>query len=113
LLDYMLVTLADVVKKLLVYPERMKANLETSKGLIHSQAVLLALTKRGITREKAYELVQRNAMKTWSNSRTFKEFLLEDAAVMKVLTRLEVDELFDLNLHFRQVDAIFKKVGIK
>jgi adenylosuccinate lyase len=113
LLDYMLVTLADVVEKLLVYPERMKANLETSKGLIHSQAVLLALTKKGMRREKAYELVQRNAMKTWSNSRTFKEFLLEDSAVMKVLTRREVEDLFDLTVHLRHVDAIFKKVGIK
>ncbi len=113
LLDYMLITLADVVEKLLVHPERMKANLEMSKGLIHSQAVLLALTKKGLTREKAYELVQRNAMKTWSNSRTFKEFLLEDAAVMKVLTRREVDDLFDLTVHLRKVDAIFKKVGIK
>ena len=69
----------------------MKANLEASKGLIYSQAVLLALTKKGLTREKAYEFVQRNAMKTWADSKTFKEFLLEDAEVMKVLTRREVD----------------------
>jgi adenylosuccinate lyase len=113
LLDYMLVTLTDVVEKLLVYPERMKANLEASKGLIYSQAVLLALTKKGMTREKAYELVQRNAMKTWANARTFKEFLLDDAAVMKLLTRREVNDLFVLDTHLRQVDATFKKVGIK
>ena len=113
LLDYMLVTLGNVVEKLLVYPERMKANLEASKGLIYSQAVLLALTKKGLTREKAYELVQRNAMKTWANAKTFKEFLLEDAAVTKLLTRREVDELFDLAVHLRQVEATFKKVGIK
>lgn len=113
LLDYMLVTLTDVVEKLLVYPERMKANLEASKGLIYSQAVLLALTKKGMTREKAYELVQRNAMKTWSNAKTFKEFLLEDAAVMKVLTRPEVEALFNLKVHLRQVAATFRKVGIQ
>jgi len=113
LLDYMLVTLTDVVEKLLVYPERMKANLEASKGLIYSQAVLLALTKKGMTREKAYEAVQRNAMKTWANAKTFKEFILEDAAVMKLLTKREVDDLFDLEVHLRQVDATFKKVGIK
>jgi adenylosuccinate lyase len=113
LLDYMLVTLTDVVEKLLVYPERMKANLEASKGLIYSQAVLLALTKKGMTREEAYELVQRNAMKTWANAKTFKEFLLEDAAVMKLLTTHEVDSLFDLAVHLRHVDATFKKVGIK
>src|SRR5580658_5400692 len=70
LLDYMLVTLTDVVDKLLVYPQRMKANLESSKGLIYSQAVLLALTKKGMTREKAYALVQRNAMKRWTRSLT-------------------------------------------
>ena len=113
LLDYMLVTLTDVVDKLLVYPERMKANLEVSKGLIYSQAVLLALTKKGLSREKAYALVQRNAMKTWADSKTFKEFLLRDAEVMKHLTRREVEDLFDLQMHLRQVDSTFKKVGIK
>jgi adenylosuccinate lyase len=112
LLDYMLVTLTDVVDKLLVYPERMKANLEASKGLIYSQAVLLALTKKGLTREKAYELVQRNAMKTWAGAKTFREFLLEDAEVMKALTRREVNVLFDLGVHLRQVNNTFKKVGI-
>ena len=113
LLDYMLVTLTNVVDKLLVYPERMKANLEASKGLIYSQAVLLALTKKGMTREKAYELVQRNAMKTWADAKTFKEFLLEDADVTKTLTRREVNALFDLGVHLRQVSNTFKKVGIK
>jgi adenylosuccinate lyase len=113
LLDYMLVTLADVVEKLLVYPERMKANLEASKGLIYSQAVLLALTNKGLTREKAYALVQRNAMKTWADAKTFKEFLLQDAEVAEHLTRREVEALFDLAVHLRQVDNTFKKVGIK
>ena len=113
LLDYMLVTLTDVVEKLLVYPERMKANLEASKGLIYSQAVLLALTKKGLTREKAYDLVQRNAMKTWADSKTFKEFLLEDAEVMRYITKREVEDLFDLDAHLRHVGETFKKVGIK
>ncbi len=113
LLDYMLVTLTDVVDKLLVYPQRMKANLESSKGLIYSQAVLLALTRKGFTREKAYALVQRNAMKTWAGARPFKEFLLTDAEVMKALTRREVEALFDLHAHFREADNIFKKVGIE
>ena len=113
LLDYMLVKLAEGVAKLIVYPERMKANLEASKGLIYSQAVLLALTKNGMTREKAYAIVQRNAMKTWTDSKTFKEFLVEDAEVMKTLTRREVEALFDLDIHLSQVDNTFKKVGIK
>ncbi len=113
LLDYMLVTLTDVVDKLLVYPQRMKANLESSKGLIYSQAVLLALTRKGLTREKAYALVQRNAMKTWAGAKAFRDFLLLDADVMRHLTRGEVDKLFDLDVHLREVDNIFKKVGIK
>jgi len=113
LLDYMLVTLAKVVDQLLVYPKRMKANLKASKGLIYSQAVLLALTKKGMTRENAYEVVQRNARMAWTHAKTFREFLLEDAAVMKVLTRREVDDLFDLAVHLREVDNTFKKVGIK
>ena len=113
LLDYMLVTLTDVVDRLLVYPERMKANLESSKGLIYSQAVLLALTKKGLTRERAYALVQRNAMKTWADSKTFKEFLLEDADVLRHLTRREVEELFDLSRHFREIANTFKKVGLR
>ena len=113
LLDYMLATLTDVVDKLLVYPARMKANLEASKGLIHSQAVLLALTRKGFTRDKAYALVQRNAMKTWANTKTFKEVLVGDAEVMKVLSRREIDALFDLKVHLRQVAATFRKVGIQ
>jgi adenylosuccinate lyase len=113
LLDYMLAKLADIVDKLLVYPDRMKANLEASKGLIHSQAVLLALTKKGLTREKAYQIVQRNAMKTWENAKTFREFLLEDAEVLRYLTRREVEDLFDIAVHLRQVSTIFKKVGIR
>ena len=113
LLDYMLVTLADVVDRLLVYPERMKTNLESSKGLIYSQAVLLALTRKGLTREKAYAIVQRNAMKTWADSRTFKQFLLDDAEVLEHLTRREVEALFNLEIHLRQVNNTFRKVGIK
>ncbi|HTS19258.1 MAG TPA: adenylosuccinate lyase [Verrucomicrobiae bacterium] len=113
LLDYMLVTLTNVVDKLLVYPQRMNANLESSKGLIYSQAVLLALTRKGFTREKAYALVQRNAMKTWAGAKTFKEFLLADTEVLKALTRREIEALFDLKVHFREVDNTFRKVGIR
>lgn len=113
LLDYMLVTLADVVDKLLVYPARMKSNLEISKGLIYSQAVLLALTRKGLSREKAYALVQRNAMKTWAGVKTFQETLLEDAEVLKKLTKQEIEALFNLDVQLRQVDTIFKKVGIR
>jgi adenylosuccinate lyase len=112
LLDYMLVTLTNVVDKLLVYPVRMKTNLESSKGLIYSQGILLALTKKGLTREKSYALVQRNAMKTWAGAKTFKDYLLADAEVLKHLTKREIESAFNLDTHFRQVDATFKKVGI-
>jgi adenylosuccinate lyase len=101
------------VDKLLVYPARMKANLESSKGLIYSQAVLLALTRKGFTRERAYTLVQRNAMKTWASPKTFKEFLVADPEVTKILSRREVEALFDLKSHLRQVAATFRKVGIQ
>jgi adenylosuccinate lyase len=113
LLDYMLAQLTKQVDKLIVYPERMKTNLEASKGLIFSQAVLLALTRKGLTREQAYALVQRNAMKTWANAKTFKQLLLEDVEVTRHLTRREVEELFDLEAHMRHVDATFRKVGIR
>jgi adenylosuccinate lyase len=112
LLDYMLVTLTNVVDKLLVYPARMKSNLESSKGLIYSQGILLALTKKGLTREKAYALVQRNAMKTWTGTKTFKDSLLADTEVLRHLTKREIEHAFNLDMHFRQVDATFKKVGI-
>jgi adenylosuccinate lyase len=112
LLDYMLATLTGVVDQLLVYPARMKANLELSKGLIYSQAVLLALTRKGFTRERAYALVQRNAMKSRGNRGTFQEFLSADAEVTHVLSHREIEALFDLNAHLREVDNIFQKVGI-
>jgi len=112
LLDYMLATLTAVVDQLLVYPARMKANLELSKGLIYSQAVLLALTRKGFTRERAYALVQRNAMKSRGNRGTFQEFLSADAEVTHVLSHREIEALFDLNAHLREVDNIFQKVGI-
>ena len=90
----------------------MKSNLEMSKGLIYSQGILLALTKKGLTREKSYALVQRNAMKTWAGTGTFKDSLLKDAEVLRHLTKREIEHAFDLDIHLRQVDATFKKVGI-
>jgi adenylosuccinate lyase len=112
LLDYMLVKLTDITDKLLVYPKRMQANIDLSKGLTFSQAVLLALTRKGLTREAAYAIVQRNAMKTWQDARGFKEFLLEDAEVRQHLTKREIENLFDPAVHFREVTNTFKKVGI-
>ncbi len=90
----------------------MKSNLDLSKGLIYSQGILLALTRKGLSREKAYALVQRNAMKTWAGTGSFKDSLLEDVEVLKHLTKREIENAFDLKIHLRQVDNTFKKVGI-
>ena len=114
LLDYMLFKLTDITDKLLVYPERMKANIAASKGLTFSQADLLALTQKGLTREQAYAIVQRNAMATWQTpGKNFQEFLLADAEVLRHLTPREVEGLFDVTIHLREVNNTFKKVGIR
>jgi adenylosuccinate lyase len=112
LLDYMLVKLTDIVDRLLVYPERMMKNLELSRGLFFSQAVLLALTNKGLTREQAYALVQRNAMETWKSGKMFKQMLMEDAEVMRLLSRQDLEKLFDLSVYTRRVDEIFRRVGL-
>ena len=114
LLDYMLVKLTDITDRLLVYPERMKTNIEASKGLTFSQAVLLALTKKGLTREKAYAIVQRNAMATWQTpGKSFQDLLLADAELMKLVSPQEIKALFNPSIHFREVNNTFRKVGIR
>ena len=113
LLDYMLVKLTDITDRLLVYPDRMKTNIAASKGLTFSQAVLLALTKKGLTREKAYAIVQRNAMATWQTpGKSFQDLLVADAELMKLVSPREIKALFDPSIHFREVNNTFRKVGI-
>jgi adenylosuccinate lyase len=113
-LDFALNRLGQVIEQLLVYPENMKANLDRLGGLHNSQRVLLALVEKGATREDAYRLVQRNAMKVWRDAnRRHGDFLrnLEgDADVSKLLSRQELGELFDLGYHFKAVDTIFERV---
>ena len=114
LLDYMLVKLTDITDRLLVYPERMQANIEASQGLTFSQAVLLALTKKGLTRERAYAIVQRNAMATWQTpGKSFQDFLLADAELTKLVPANEIKKLFDVSIHFREVNNTFRKVGLR
>ena len=108
--DFMLARLGRVLDKLVVYPERMKKNLNLLKGLIFSQQVLLVLTRKGVAREEAYELVQRNAMKVWEGDGDFKTRLLEDHELMSHLTKDEIEEIFDLDYHLKHVDTIFKRV---
>ncbi|MEO8427775.1 MAG: adenylosuccinate lyase [Verrucomicrobiota bacterium] len=118
LLDYMLVTLANLINGLIVYPKNMARNLRLSLGMWNSQSVLLALIKKGLTREAAYDLVQRNAMKTWqakhagATDADFKSQLLDDPDVAKHLSKSDLDKLCNLDFHFKQVKAKFKKLGL-
>jgi len=109
-LDFALARLAEIIKTLVVYPDRMRANLDRLGGLIHSQRVLLALTAAGVPREDAYKIVQRNAMKVWNEGGDFLAALLADKDVRKALTETAVRDQFDLGYHTKHVDTIFKRV---
>ena len=111
-LDFALARLTGVVEKLLVYPERMQANLDRMGGLVHSQRVLLALTQAGLTRDDAYRLVQRNAMKVWESDGRLQllDLLRTDPEVTAALSPAELEEKFDLGYHFKHVDTIFARV---
>ncbi|MEP5938746.1 MAG: adenylosuccinate lyase [Erythrobacter sp.] len=111
-LDFALARLTGVVDKLLVYPERMQANLDRMGGLVHSQRVLLALTQAGVSREDAYAIVQRNAMKVWESDGKLSllDLLKQDDQVTSALSAQELEEKFDLAYHFKQVDTIFARV---
>ncbi|SFM79058.1 adenylosuccinate lyase [Thermodesulforhabdus norvegica] len=109
-LDFMLNRLADILENLLVYPENMEKNLNLTGGLFYSQRVLLALTRKGLAREDAYRLVQRNSMKVWEKGGNLKDRLLEDREVMQYLTPDELDRLFDVSYFTRHVDTIFSRV---
>jgi adenylosuccinate lyase len=109
-LDFALTRLTSIVKDLVVYPERMRQNLDRLGGLIHSQRVLLALTDAGVPREQAYRLVQRNAMKAWEEGADFLEALLADKEVTKALSPKQIRAQFDLGYHLKHVDTIFARV---
>ena len=118
LLDYMLATLAKLTEGLVVYPENMKRNLELSLGMWNSQTVLLALIRKGLTREEAYELVQRNAMRTWEakhagrNDANFLQQLKQDPEAAKHFKEGELEKLCSLDFHFREVENRFKNLGL-
>jgi adenylosuccinate lyase len=109
-LDFALARLTGLVDKLLVYPSNMQKNIDRLGGLIHSQRVLIALTKAGVAREDAYRLVQRNAMKVWGGESDFLALLKADPDVRKALSDKELEDNFDLDHHFKHVDTIFKRV---
>ncbi|MBI5234147.1 MAG: adenylosuccinate lyase [Deltaproteobacteria bacterium] len=109
-LDFMLGRMTGIIKGLVVYPENMKRNMERLKGLIFSQRVLLKLIRKGISRESAYEIVQRNAMKVLEGEAGFRELLLEDREAMKYLKPKDVEGCFDMKPYLKHVDYIFKRV---
>jgi len=111
-LDFALCRLTSVVQKLLVYPDRMQKNLDRMGGLIHSQRVLLALTQAGLSREDAYALVQRNAMKVWESDGQLSllDLLKKDPEVTGKLSTEQLDGLFNLDYHLKEVDTIFDRV---
>jgi adenylosuccinate lyase len=111
-LDFALARLTGLIDQLLVYPERMHKNLDRMGGLVHSQRVLLALTQAGLSREDAYALVQRHAMKVWESDgeQSLLDLLKQEPAVTERIPAPELEKLFDLNHHLREVDTIFARV---
>jgi adenylosuccinate lyase len=110
LIDYMLHRLSRIVKSLVVYPDHMTENLNKMKGLIYSQQVLLKLADRGLERQEAYEMVQRNALKVWETGREFQSLLLQDKEIRKHLKKEEITEIFSLEYHLKHVEDIFQRV---
>lgn len=113
LLDYMLEKFTQIVDGLVVYPENMRANVEKTLGLIFSQRVMLAMVEKGMLRETAYRLVQKNAMECWRTRTPFKDLLMRDPEIMGVLTEEELDKIFDYSYHTKNVDYIFRRVGLE
>ena len=113
LVNYLLVSLRNLVDRLLVYPENMARNLQLTKGLYFSQTILLKLTEAGLERKAAYEAVQRAAMKTWQGDVSLQENLAAEPEIASVLSREEIDRLCSLDMHFRHVDATFRKLGLE
>jgi adenylosuccinate lyase len=108
-LDFMLQRLAGLVETLVVYPDRMRENLDLTRGLVFSGTLLLELAKKGLAREDAYRLVQKHAMDTWERGGDFRERVLADPAIAEVLSKEEIDRAFDLGHALRHVDAIFER----
>ncbi len=110
LVDYMLQRIKGILTGLQVYQKNMKKNLEKSYGLFNSQRVLLALIEKGVTREKAYELIQKNAMNSWKTGKQFKMLLKKDKEIKKLLTPKEIEDIFDLKYYLKNIDYIFDRV---
>jgi adenylosuccinate lyase len=110
LIDYMLNRFTSLVENLIVYPENMKTNLEKMGGLIFSESILLLLTQKGLAREEAYGVVQRNAMRVWEKGGDFKTLLSQDEVIKRLFTREELETAFDIQNHLKHVEDIFRRV---
>jgi adenylosuccinate lyase len=110
LIDYMLNRLKGIISGLHVYPENMLFNMDRSFGLYNSQKVLIALTQKGLSREAAYEMVQRNAMKSWADREQFKGMLLGDKDVTRIMSQEEIEVLFDVKNYLRNIDFLYKRI---
>lgn len=110
LVDYMIDRLTGILRDLYVYPERMQANMERSYGLFNSQRILLALVDKGMVREEAYLMVQRNAMESWSKGEKFLELLLKDKDIEEYLSEAEIRAIFDLDYYLRNIEFIYERV---
>jgi len=108
--DFLLAEATDIITNWHVYPEKMKENIDLTQGLVFSQKVLLALTKKDISREDAYRLVQNNSLKAWKQKKDFKKLLLSDPEIKKILTEKEIEECFSLDTYLSKIDSIFNKV---
>ena len=111
-LDYMLAKLESLVRKLRVFPRQMERNLNLTRGLIHSQQVLLLLTEKGFSREDAYRMVQKHAMAAWETGRELKALVAADPELMSKVTPADLDKVFDLGVHFHDVKRTFQAVGL-
>jgi adenylosuccinate lyase len=112
ILDYSLALFASVMKGLQIYPQKMKKNVELTKGLVFSQRVMLALIGKGLSRQKAYEMVQRNAMKSWKGNKDFLKLLKADPEVIATLPQQELEPLFDYQYYLHYVDEVFERLGL-
>lgn len=110
LLDYMLHRVTEIIRHLVLYPERMQDNLELTRGLIFSQQILLALAKGGVSREQAYKMVQKQAVRAWKENKNFKDLVKNDPEIAKHLGNKQVEKIFDVDFQLRHVDTIFARV---
>ena len=109
-LDHVLRRFTKIVRNMVVHPDRMRENLDRSRGVVFSGTILLELAQRGVSREQAYEWVQRNAMRSFEEKASFKRLLLDDGDVRRVMSAEEIERAFDLAVHLRHVDDIFARV---